>query len=114
MDYHDQCQRWRSDENLDPELKQELDEIAGDEKKTRERFGRVLTFGTGGIRGEMGAGTARINIYLVRKVTMGLARYLLANKGEKDTASVVIAHDTRRNSARFARETAAVLAFAGI
>ena len=114
MDYHDQYQRWRSDENLDPELKQELDEIASDEIKTRERFGRVLTFGTGGIRGEMGAGTARVNIYLVRKVTMGLARYLLANKGEKDTASVVIAHDTRRNSARFARETAAVLAFAGI
>lgn len=114
MDYHDQYQRWRSDINLDPELKQELDEIADDEMKIRERFDRVLAFGTGGIRGEMGAGTARINIYQVRKATMGLARYLLENKDAHATASVVIAHDTRRNSVRFARETAAVLAFAGI
>ncbi len=113
MDYNDQYQRWRSDENLDPEMKQELNEIADDEMKIRERFGRLLTFGTGGIRGEMGAGTARINIYQVRKATMGLARHLIENRGAHDVA-VAIAHDTRKNSARFARETAAVLAFTGI
>ncbi len=114
MGYHDQYQRWHGYIHMDPELKQELDEIAEDDVKIRERFDRILTFGTGGIRGEMGSGTARINIYQVRKATMGLARYLLENSAEQGPISVVIAHDTRRNSVRFSRETAAVLAYMGI
>lgn len=114
MNGHDEFQRWYNDKNLDPEMKLELDGFVSDDAVIQERFGRVLSFGTGGIRGEMGAGTARFNTYLVRKVTTGLCRYLLDNKRDKASVTLAIAYDTRKNSDRYAREAAAVAAYLGV
>lgn len=114
MNGQDQFQRWYTHENLDPETKLELEGFIADDAVIQERFGRVLAFGTGGIRGEMGAGTARFNTYLVRKVTRGLSYYLLDSHRGKEPVSLVIAYDTRKNSDQFAREAAAVATHMGI
>lgn len=110
----DEFDRWYNHKDLDPELKLELDGIASDDMVIQERFGKVLTFGTGGIRGEMGAGTARFNTYLVRKVTSGLCRYIQDTHPMKEQPALVIAFDTRKDSDRFAQETAAVAAYMGL
>ncbi|HLN61129.1 MAG TPA: phospho-sugar mutase, partial [Symbiobacteriaceae bacterium] len=79
-----------------------------------ERFYRDLTFGTGGLRGLIGAGTNRINRYVVRQVTRGLAAYICSFGQDCAARGVVIAHDSRRCSPEFAREAALVLAAAGV
>lgn len=113
MIYLTKYRMWLEYPSLDPELLKELQQISGRDEEIAARFSRELRFGTGGIRSKMGAGTARMNIYIVRRATEGLARYLqsLPQEGPR---SVVIAYDTRRNSLRFARETASVLARHGI
>ena len=102
---------WRSRPDLDPALAEELASIEGDEAAITDRFYRDLAFGTGGLRGVLGAGTNRMNIYTVRKATQGLADYLNATDLPK---RVAIAHDSRHNGDLFARETARVLAANGI
>ena len=102
---------WRSRPDLDPALAAELASIQGDEAAVTDRFYRDLAFGTGGLRGVLGAGTNRMNIYTVRKATQGLADYLNATDLPK---RVAIAHDSRHNGDLFARETARVLAANGI
>ena len=102
---------WRSRPDLDPALAAELASIEGDEAAITDRFYRDLAFGTGGLRGVLGAGTNRMNIYTVRKATQGLADYLNATDLPK---RVAIAHDSRHNGDLFARETARVLAANGI
>lgn len=104
-------ERWRNTPLEDPKLTQELIEIAGQPEEINDRFYRNLEFGTGGLRGVLGAGTNRMNIYTVRKATQGLANYL--NK-KKSGGAVAIAHDSRINSELFAREAAGVLAASGI
>lgn len=104
-------ERWRNTPLEDPKLTQELIEIAGQPEEINDRFYRNLEFGTGGLRGVLGAGTNRMNIYTVRKATQGLANYL--NK-KKPGGAVAIAHDSRINSELFAREAAGVLAASGI
>ena len=93
-------------------LKTELLGIADDEKAVEDRFYKHLEFGTGGLRGKLGAGTNRMNVYTVRRATAGLADYLLAEFGAD--ASAAIAHDSRNGSAEFAREAAAVFAAKGV
>ncbi len=107
----EQYLRWRSQADLDPELASELAEMQNDEAEIRDRFYRELAFGTGGLRGIIGAGTNRMNVYTVRKATQGLADYL---NGTSLPKSVAIAYDSRIKSDRFARETAQVLAANGI
>ncbi|MCD8354016.1 MAG: phospho-sugar mutase [Clostridiales bacterium] len=107
----EQYLRWRSQTDLDPELASELAEIQNDEAEISDRFYRELAFGTGGLRGIIGAGTNRMNVYTVRKATQGLADYL---NGTSLPKSVAIAYDSRIKSDRFARETAQVLAANGI
>ena len=102
---------WRSRPDLDPALAAELASIEGEEAAITDRFYRDLAFGTGGLRGVLGAGTNRMNIYTVRKATQGLADYLNATDLPK---RVAIAHDSRHNGDLFARETARVLAANGI
>ncbi len=116
MDYRKRYKQWLSFPALDEEIKKELLQISGCEEEIAARFSRELEFGTGGIRGCMGAGSSRLNIYIVRKVTEGLARFIQKTIPAIDTAAlsaesprVVIAYDTRKNSERFARETASVL-----
>ncbi|MCD8146047.1 MAG: phospho-sugar mutase [Clostridiales bacterium] len=107
----EQYLRWRSQADLDPELASELAGIQNDEAEISDHFYRELAFGTGGLRGILGAGTNRMNIYTVRKATQGLANYL---NGTSLPKSVAIAYDSRIKSDRFARETAQVLAANGI
>ena len=100
-------ERWLSQEMEDPDLAEELRQIQGNEKEIYERFYRELEFGTGGMRGILGAGTNRMNIYTVRKVTQGMANYLLAHY---ENPAVAISYDSRNKSQLFAREAACVLA----
>ncbi len=95
----------------DPDLKAELESIRGDEEKIRDRFYRDLEFGTGGLRGVIGAGTNRMNIYTVRRATQGLANYVKESFAEP---SVAISYDSRIKSDVFAKAAASVLAANGI
>ena len=108
---NDLYNRWLAQPDLDDAVKAELVSIAGDDDAVTDRFYRDLEFGTGGLRGVIGAGTNRMNLYTVRKATQGLADYLNASGLPK---KVAIAHDSRHNGALFARETARVLAANGI
>ena len=95
----------------DSDLIEELKRISGDEKEIYDRFYKELEFGTAGLRGVIGAGTNRMNIYTVRRTTQGLANYL---NSKKEGASVAIAYDSRIKSELFARECARVLAANGV
>ena len=105
-----ELRRWL-EEVTDPELSAELLSIRNEEKEVHERFYRSLEFGTGGLRGELGAGTNRMNIYTVRQATQGFAAYLLT---QNKAPSAAISYDSRHKSDIFARETARVLAANGI
>ena len=95
----------------DPELSEELSEMSGNEERIKDAFYRHLEFGTGGLRGVLGAGTNRMNIYTVRRATVGLGGYLLK---ENASSTVAIGYDTRINSRKFAESAAAALAHLGI
>lgn len=95
----------------DPDLQTELNSIADDEEAIKDRFYRDLEFGTGGLRGVIGAGSYRLNIYTIRRATQGLADYV---NGAFENGSVAIAYDSRIKSDKFAKEAAAVLAANGI
>ena len=113
--YLNRYQEWLEFEELQPELREELESIRGNDKEIYERFYQDLTFGTGGLRGILGAGTNRMNIYTVRRATAGLALYLLSNHGgEAQQRGVVIAYDSRAYSQRFAQEAALTLNSFGI
>ena len=115
MEYRMRYQRWMENEQLEPELRQELEKIAGNDREIYERFYQDLTFGTAGLRGMMGAGTNRMNGYTVQRATAGLALYLLTSYGlEAMQRGVVIAYDSRINSQMFAREAALTLNSFGI
>lgn len=105
-----QYELWRS-QDLDPAIAAELAAVEGKPEEIADRFYRDLEFGTGGLRGVLGAGTNRMNIYTVRKATQGLANYLNSTGLPK---KVAIGYDSRINSDVFARETARVLAANGI
>ncbi len=101
-------QTWLRCPVLDQETKAELEQIRVDYDEIKERFWKDLEFGTGGLRGIMGAGTNRINKYVVRRATQGLVNYMAGDPGVKEK-SAVIAYDSRHNSREFAEETARVL-----
>lgn len=103
--------RWMDFESMQGELKADLEAIADDQEQINDRFYRSLSFGTGGLRGKMGAGTNRMNVFTVAKASRGLAKYLAALS---DLPGCVIAYDSRNNSALFARITAAALAQGGV
>lgn len=103
---------WLNDSYFDEDTKNELRAIADDEKEVEERFYKDLDFGTGGLRGIIGAGTNRMNIYTVRKATQGLANFILKEKAEEK--GVAIAFDSRNMSPEFAQEAALCLAANGI
>ena len=114
MEYLSKFQHWLNSEKIDPATKAELAAIADNEKEIKERFFCDLAFGTGGLRGVIGAGTNRINKYIVRKTTQGYAEFIKKNGKEAMEKGVVIAHDNRRLSIEFSEETAGVLAANGI
>lgn len=110
MDTKQLYQLWLDNAKADPDLKAELEKIAGNDEEISDRFYRELEFGTGGLRGVIGAGTNRMNIYTVNKATQGLASYI-KNHGGK---SVAISYDSRIKSDYFARSAAEVFAGNGI
>ena len=112
MDYQKAYQQWMTDSYFDESIKEELKTIANDENEIKERFYKNLEFGTAGLRGIIGAGTNRLNIYTVRKATQGLANYIVKS-GAKDRG-VAIAYDSRRMSPEFADDAALCLAANGI
>lgn len=112
LDYKTKYQEWMNSPIIDKETKEELKIIKNDEKEIEDRFYKDLSFGTGGLRGVMGAGTNRMNLYTVRKATQGLANYICSKKGQEK--GVVIAYDSRNNSKEFGKQTALVLNANGI
>ena len=112
--YHTEYRNWLTDPVVDDATKAELKNIADDQKEIEDRFYKDLEFGTGGLRGILGAGTNRLNIYTIRKATQGLANYILSSDVYKEGMAVAIAHDCRRMSPEFSIETALVLNANGI
>ena len=111
MQYQEVFDLWRTRALDDPDLGKELADVAADEAAVSDRFYRDLEFGTGGLRGVIGAGTNRMNIYTIRRATQGLADYLNASPLPK---KVALAHDSRIKGDLFCREAARVLAANGI
>lgn len=115
MNYREIYNKWIESSYFDEETKKELLGIANNEYDLKERFYKNLEFGTAGMRGIIGAGTNRMNIYTVRKATRGICRYIDKKFGEEGKKrGVVIAHDSRRMSREFCEETAATLAAHGV
>ncbi|MBR6726714.1 MAG: phospho-sugar mutase, partial [Clostridia bacterium] len=113
-DYLQTYQEWKNSPFVDADTRAELDGIEGNESEIYERFYKAIEFGTGGMRGVIGAGTNRINRYVIRKATLGYAQYLKQTNRKAAEMGVVIAHDNRRMSREFCLETAGVLAAEGI
>lgn len=112
MSYQEIYKKWCTDPYFDAQTQEELKKLEGNEKEIEDRFYRQLEFGTGGLRGMIGAGTNRMNIYTVRQATQGLANYIIAMNGQNK--GVAIAHDSRIMSPEFAREAALCLNANGI
>jgi len=112
MNYQEQFKFWLEDSYFDQDTKNELLAIKGNEKEIEDRFYRELEFGTGGLRGVIGAGTNRMNLYTVRKATQGLANYIIKQGGQKQ--GIAIAYDSRFMSPEFADEAALCMAANGI
>lgn len=112
MDYQKRYREWLENDYFDADTKAELTAIKENDNEIKERFYKDLEFGTAGLRGVIGAGTNRMNIYTVRKATQGLANYILKNGAE--SRGVAIAYDSRRMSPEFADESALCLAANGI
>ena len=109
--YQDDYKRWLETDLEDPALKKELLEISGQDEEIKERFAVALKFGTAGLRGVLGAGSNRMNIYVVRQATQGLANWVKTQGGKQ---LVAISYDSRINSDVFAKTAACVLAANGI
>lgn len=105
---------WYGHEGIDPAIRAELEEIAGDPTAIEERFGSELAFGTAGLRGVLGAGPARMNIYTVSRASAGYADFIAAAGEDACRRGVVIAHDNRRMSREFAMTAAGVFAARGV
>ena len=108
---HEMYERWLNAQLDDPDLKPELESIRDNENEIRERFAVALKFGTAGLRGVIGAGTNRMNIYTVRQATQGLANWVKTQGGSQ---TVAISYDSRIKSDAFARAAAEVLAANGV
>jgi phosphoglucomutase len=112
--YLETYREWKNSPFVDEQTKAELCSIEDNEAEIYERFYKEIEFGTGGMRGVIGAGSNRINRYVIRKATLGYAKYLKQTNRKAAEMGVVIAHDNRRMSREFCLETAGVLAAEGI
>ncbi|XWN52054.1 phospho-sugar mutase [Anoxybacillus flavithermus] len=114
MSWKEKNEKWLSYPHLDAQLRQQLLAMQTDEKLLEDSFYRNLEFGTGGMRGEIGPGTNRMNIYTIRKASEGLARYIVEKGEEAKARGVVIAYDSRHKSPEFALEVAKTVGKHGI
>src|SRR5665647_874211 len=113
MTYKEKYENWINSAFIDLELKNELEHLVN-EKEIEDRFYKDLEFGTGGLRGVIGAGSNRMNKYTVAKATQGLANYIIKTGPDAISQGVVIAYDSRRKSPDFAMDAALVLCANGI
>ena len=111
MNYLENVKKWKEFKELDPSLRKELDSL--NDKELEDAFAIDLAFGTGGMRGVLGVGTNRMNIYIVAKATLGFGRYLLTKSDVAKQKGVAISHDNRHQSVEFARISAEVLSTLG-
>jgi phosphoglucomutase len=107
-------QKWLNDSELPKALREELVSIQGNEQEIEDRFGKTLDFGTGGLRGVMGAGLNRMNIYTVRRASWAFAQYILRQGTDATAKGVAIGYDCRHMSAEFAREAGLTMAAVGV
>ena len=115
MEFMEKYEYWLNSDSVDEKDKEELKSLKDDPKEIEDRFFKDLSFGTGGIRGVRGIGTNRINKYVIRKATQGLANYMLKyNEKEAREKGIIIAHDCRIGSREYALNTARVMAANGI
>ena len=115
FNYINEYKKWINSDYFDRKTREELLNIEHDKKEIEDRFYKNLDFGTGGLRGIIGAGSNRINIYTIRRATLGLANYIIKNNKEQGTdRGVVIAYDSRYMSKEFCEEAAKTLAACGI
>ncbi|MCC0706175.1 phospho-sugar mutase [Clostridioides sp. ES-S-0190-01] len=115
MDYKNNYEMWLNSPYFDEQTKEELLSIKYDDKEIQDRFYKNLEFGTGGLRGIIGAGTNRINIYTVRRATLGISNYIMKTQGEEGKQKgIVIAHDSRYMSREFCIEVAKTLSAYGV
>ncbi|MCC0639468.1 MULTISPECIES: phospho-sugar mutase [unclassified Clostridioides] len=115
MDYKNNYEMWLNSPYFDEQTKEELLSIKDDNKEIQDRFYKNLEFGTGGLRGIIGAGTNRINIYTVRRATLGISNYIMKTQGEEGKQKgIVIAHDSRYMSREFCIEVAKTLSAYGV
>ena len=109
--YKNEYERWLAFDLDDPDLKPELESVKDDDEAIKDRFAVSLKFGTAGLRGVIGAGTNRMNVYVVRQATQGLANWVKTQGG---TQTVAISYDSRIKSDVFAKAAAEVLAANGV
>ncbi len=114
MDYREKYAYWLESDAVDDKTKEELLALKDNDAEIKERFYSDLQFGTAGLRGILGAGTTRMNLYMVRKTTQGLANYICANGETAKKRGVAVSFDSRHFSPEFALETACVLAANGV
>lgn len=112
MNYKQTYATWLNNPKIDNDLRKELEEM--EEETIKQSFYENLSFGTAGMRGVMGAGTNRLNIYTIRKATLGFANYLLKYNKENISKGIVIGHDNRLNSRKFCLDCASLLSSKGI
>ncbi|SQC62470.1 Phosphoglucomutase [Listeria fleischmannii subsp. fleischmannii] len=114
MNWNVEYEKWLNNGQLDADLRGQLEVLQGDEKTLEDSFYKNMEFGTAGMRGVLGAGTNRMNIYTIRKASYGLAKFVAENGDAAKKRGVVIAYDPRHMSQEFAYESAAVLGANGI
>ena len=114
MNYKDRYDSWIEDQYIDEDTKKELRDLKGNEVEIEDRFYKDLEFGTAGLRGKLGAGTNRMNVYNISKVTQGLADYIKSRGQDYVKRGVAIAYDCRHFSSEFAKTASLVLAANGI
>ncbi|EHD1579600.1 phospho-sugar mutase [Listeria monocytogenes] len=114
MNWQEEYQKWVANDKLDSALRKQLTNMEANEKELEDSFYRNMEFGTAGMRGVLGVGTNRMNIYTIRKASLGLAQFVAENGEEAKKRGIVIAYDPRYMSREFAFESAAVLGHHGV
>ncbi|HAK1571682.1 TPA: phospho-sugar mutase [Listeria monocytogenes] len=114
MNWQEEYQKWVANDKLDSALRKQLTNMEANEKELEDSFYRNMEFGTAGMRGVLGVGTNRMNIYTIRKASLGLAQFVAENGEEAKKRGIVIAYDPRHMSREFAFESAAVLGHQGV
>lgn len=114
MNYKEIYQEWLENDSLGKDIKSDLEAIKGDESEIQDRFYKTLEFGTAGLRGKLGAGTNRMNTYMVGKAAQALANTIIDHGPEAIARGIAVSYDVRYQSKEFAELTCSIMAANGI